>query len=199
MGKATLTAPRALLFTHTHTHTHAHTTIHSFNICALHQQHAYSKSGLETGARGCRSTSLLLSPALSLSLSLDLPLSIFLSFFVWKVSVKGSRWKAALSGSVIAETALAAQGASRIAHSELLRPDKDTRRHCPQLVHMQRCRDAQFNCFLRTRIYIPAACRLFVHGKSQKYARQSLWRNEEDVMCCGTLEKYNEMNSSDTQ
>lgn len=86
------------------------------------------QSGLETSARGCRSTSLLLSYALSLSLSrsLDLPLSIFpsFSFSVWKVSVKGPRWKAALNGSVIAVTALAAQGATRIAHSELLHPTK---------------------------------------------------------------------------
>lgn len=92
----------------------------SFNICALRQQHAYSQSGSETSARGCRSTSPFLC-------TFSLPWSTLfpsLPFSVWKVSVKGPRWKAALNGSVIAETVLPAQGATRIAHSELLRPAK---------------------------------------------------------------------------
>jgi len=51
---------------------------------------------------------------------------------LWKVSLKGPRWKAALNGSVIAETVLAAQGATRIAHS-VAPCDKNAHRHRPKV------------------------------------------------------------------
>ena len=65
--------------------------------------------------------------------SLSLLISLFpsLSFSDWKGSVKGPRWKAALNGSVIAETALAAQGATPNCPLRVAPPYKDAHGYCP--------------------------------------------------------------------
>lgn len=84
--RAPITAPLGLVFC---SHTYILAPIHAFNICTLHEQHAYSQPGPETSAWGCRSTSLLLSSALCLPWSPSFHLSLSASErFLWKARDK---------------------------------------------------------------------------------------------------------------
>ena len=83
---------------------------------------------------------------------------------------------------MIAETALAAQGASRIAHSlRVAPPYKDARCHCPRLVHVQHRKDAQLNSPFLRGIYIQAACRLCL--ETGNHINMNVISYGEDVKC----------------
>lgn len=175
--RASLTAPLTLF--HTHTHTRYYSTSALFIRSMLIHSQDWRRA---LGAAEALPFSLPLhSPCLSFSLP---PLiSLFPSFSVWKVSVKGPRWKAALNGSVIAETALAAQGATRNAHSESLHPTK-MRAAIVHSLCMCNIREMLHMHSFITQIYFPAACRQYLCTGNHK--SMNVMPYGDDVMCNGT-------------